>query len=98
MVRLDLRERHRDLWPRTLFAMRGFGRVDVRYDGSRDRQTVTLARHSDGQPITVDMPDDFSSMTLQAFRAWVDAEVEKIMGPTDFPTISLKPQASSIDG
>jgi hypothetical protein len=68
----------RDEWPTRLFKIRGFSHVVVRYDGSRDAMTVILARHSDGQPITVVLPDDYRSMTLEAFRRWVDAEVKKI--------------------
>lgn len=68
-------------WPVRLFKMRGFGRVDVRYDGPRDRIVVSVARQSDGYPVKIDLPDGFASMTLEAFRH----------GPTDFPTISLKP-------
>jgi hypothetical protein len=85
-------------WPRKLFGLRGFGRCDVRYDAKRDKVYVIVGRHSDGQPTEIDLPEGYLDMTIFDLRNWVDTEVEKISGPSDFPTISLKPQAASIDG
>ena len=79
----------RDEWPTRLFKMHGFGRVDVRWDPMRGCMAVTLARHSDGQPTTVALPEDYRSMTLETFRKWVDGVVEGISGPTDFPRIAF---------
>lgn len=89
---------NRDEWPTALFKMRGFAKVDVRYDAQRDRMFVYLERYLGGPPDAIDLPEDYRVMTLEAFRGWVDREVAKLLGASDFPTISCKPAAPQYPG
>lgn len=91
-------DHNRDEWPTKLFKMRGFARVELRYVPLPDRVYVYLERHLGGPPDTIDLPDGFRSMTLEAFRGWVDGEVAKLLGASDFPTISCKPAAPQYPG
>lgn len=89
---------NRDEWPTTLFRMRGFARVEVRHDHSRATTFVYLERHLGGPPDAIDLPEGYRVMTLEAFRGWVDGEVAKLLGASDFPTISCKPAAPQYPG
>ena len=79
-----------DEWPTKLFKIRGFAKVEVGPSLSRGCMVVTLSRNADGSdPMTVNLPEGYRTMTIEALRHWVDAEVEKLSGPTDFPAISF---------
>lgn len=81
---------NRDEWPTRLFKLRGFVRVDVKYNSMWDRMEVIVARRTDDiDAARIELPSDYRTMTLEAFRHWVDAEVEKLSGSTDFPAISF---------
>lgn len=86
---LALTSCNRDEWPTRLFKMRGFARAEVRYDGPRDRMYVVLERRLGDAADAIDLPDGYRAMTLEAFRSWVDREVDKLGGQSDYPTVSF---------